>query len=335
MYKSIASNSPVTRERDEANKLELPLEKAGTMTETLSDNRFLNKVVVITGAGGSFGRDGCLFFAKRGAKIAALDLNASSLAETVAMLNEDCPDADIIALEADVTSVESIRTVMEQIVEKFGSIDMLWNNAGYQGEIKPTLDYDPADFARVMEINVTGMFIVLQAAGRQMAKQDSGGSIVNTASVAGLRGTPAMVAYVSSKAAVLGMTGELLFVRACVCVCVFATNLQPQANSSYIVSTSKDLAPYNIRVNAVSPALIGPGYMWTRQNEMHAASGSPYFATNPEIVATGKINSVPMKRLGTVCEVIKSVAFLLSDDASYTTGVNLVIDGGMSGGLKA
>ena len=116
---------------------------------------------------------------------------------------------------------------------------------------------------------------------------------------------------------------------------MFATNLQPQANSSYIVSTSKDLAPYNIRVNAVSPALIGPGYMWTRQNELHAASGSPYFATNPEIVATGKINSVPMKRLGTVCEVIKSVAFLLSDDASYTTGVNLVIDGGMSGGLKA
>jgi 2-dehydro-3-deoxy-L-rhamnonate dehydrogenase (NAD+) len=88
-------------------------------------------------------------------------------------------------------------------------------------------------------------------------------------------------------------------------------------------------------VNAVSPALIGPGYMWTRQNELHAASGSPYFATNPEIVATGKINSVPMKRLGTVNEVIKSVAFLLSDDASYTTGVNLVIDGGMSGGLKA
>jgi NAD(P)-dependent dehydrogenase (short-subunit alcohol dehydrogenase family) len=75
--------------------------------------------------------------------------------------------------------------------------------------------------------------------------------------------------------------------------------------------------------------------MWTRQNELHAASGSPYFASNPEIVAAGKINSVPMKRLGTVEEVIKSVAFLLSDEASYTTGVNLVIDGGMSGGLKA
>lgn len=73
----------------------------------------------------------------------------------------------------------------------------------------------------------------------------------DTASVAGLRGTPAMVAYASSKAAVLAMT----------------------------VSTSKDLAPFKIRVNAVSPALIGPGYMWTRQNELHAQSGSPYFDT--------------------------------------------------------
>lgn len=272
-----------------------------------TDIRFLGKTVVITGAGGNFGREGCIFFAKCGAKIAALDKNAKALQETVDKVNEAVPDAELVALECDVTSPESVQSVMDQVVEKLETIDMLWNNAGYQGEIKPTLDYDPTDFAQVMNINVTGMFIVLQSVARQMAKQETGGSIVNTSSVAGLRGTPAMVAYVSSKAAVLGMT----------------------------VSTSKDLAPHNIRVNAVSPALIGPGYMWTRQNELHAASGSPYFATNPEIVATGKINSVPMKRLGTVSEVLKSVAFLLSDDASYTTGVNLVVDGGMSGGLKA
>lgn len=272
-----------------------------------SGTRFAGKTVVITGAGGNFGREGCIFFAKEGAKVAALDKNTTALAETIAELNEKVPDAEFVSLECDVTSPESVHSVMDQVVEKFATIDMLWNNAGYQGEIKPTLEYDPADFARVMNINVTGMFIVLQSAARQMARQEKGGSIVNTASVAGLRGTPAMVAYASSKAAVLGMT----------------------------VSTSKDLAPHNIRVNAVSPALIGPGYMWTRQNELHAASGSPYFATNPEVVATGKINSVPMKRLGTVSEVLKSVAFLLSEEASYTTGVNLVIDGGMSGGLKA
>lgn len=153
-----------------------------------------------------------------------------------------------------------------------------------------------------------GMFIVMQAVAKQMAKQGGGGySIVNTASVAGLRGTPAMVAYASSKAAVLAMT----------------------------VTASKDLAPYGIRVNAVSPALIGPGMMWDRQNKLHAKSGSPYFDSDPEKVAKAKISGVPMKRLGTVEEVVKSVSFLLSEDSSYTTGTNLVIDGGMSSGLKA
>lgn len=100
------------------------------------------------------------------------------------------------------------------------------------------------------------------------------------------------------------------------------------------VSTAKDLAPHGIRINAVSPALIGPGFMWTRQNELHASSGSPYFSSDPEEVAKGKIGGVPMKRLGTIDEVAKSVAYLLSDDSSYTTGTNLVVDGGLSAGLK-
>ena len=97
-----------------------------------------------------------------------------------------------------------------------------------------------------MVIFLPGMFIVLQTVAKHMSelyKSDPKKrfSIVNTSSVAGLRGTPAMVAYSSSKAAVLAMT----------------------------VSASKDLAPFGIRVNSVSPALIGPGYMWTRQNELH------------------------------------------------------------------
>ena len=101
---------------------------------------------------------------------------------------------------------------------QFGGIDCLWNNAGYQGQIKPTLEYDPADFATVMNINVTGMFIVLQAVGKVMAKQETGGTIVNTASVAGIGCTPAMVAYASSKAAVLAMTVSSAKVREYDCV---------------------------------------------------------------------------------------------------------------------
>lgn len=263
----------------------------------------------MTGAGGNFGRDGCLYFAKRGAKVAALDNNMTALEETVKSVKDQVPNATIVHHSCDVTDASSVRIAIDDIAEALGSIDLLWNNAGYQGHIKPTLEYDPADFAMVMNINVTGMFIVLQAVAKKMAaqgKKDTLYSIVNTSSVAGLRGTPAMCAYASSKAAVLSMT----------------------------ISTSKDLAVHGIRVNAVSPALIGPGYMWDRQNELHAQSGSTYFATDPAVVAQNKINGVPLKRLGSVQEVIQSVAFLLSEQASYTTGTNLVVDGGMSSGLR-
>ena len=116
-----------------------------------------------------------------------------------------------------------------------------------------------------------------------------------------------MVGYASSKAAVLSLT----------------------------VCAAKEWAPHRIRVNALSPALIGPGPLWERQNALHAAVGAPYFADTPAAVAAAKIGSVPLQRLGSAEEVVRSVAFLLSEDASYTTGINLTVDGGMSAGLKA
>lgn len=278
------------------------------------DTRFKDKHIVITGAGGNFGREGCVFFSSRGAKITALDLNKSSLAVTKDIIKGKDAEAQIECFDCNVTDAASVQSAIDQAVEKFGVPHMLWNNAGYQGEIKPTLEYSIADFSNVMNINVTGMFTVLQTVAKKMADEkpsDTGSSshpysIVNTASVAAMRGTPAMIAYASSKAAILAMT----------------------------VSAAKDLGPNGIRVNAISPALIGPGFMWDRQNELHAKSGSPYFATDPDVVAKSKVNSVPMKRLGSIEEVVKSVAYLLSDDSSYTTAFNLVVDGGMSGGLR-
>ena len=218
MYKSSVSNAAVTPQTNKSSVLEKEdsnsrmsdsSQQNTNATIIKDDSRFLDKVIVITGAGGSFGREGCIYFAKRGAKIAALEVNPSTLAETVLELEKSCPGARVCALECNVTSAEAVLRTMESVETQLGPIDMLWNNAGYQGEIKPTLEYDPSDFQKVMDINVTGMFIVLQAVARRMAQEDRGGSIVNTASVAGLRGTPAMVAYVSSKAAVLGMTGTL------------------------------------------------------------------------------------------------------------------------------
>jgi NAD(P)-dependent dehydrogenase (short-subunit alcohol dehydrogenase family) len=270
--------------------------------------RFSGKTVVITGAGGNFGKEGCFYFLRRGARVAAVDKIAKALQEVADEVKELQSKNSGFAYEfetyeCDVTNVEQVSDVVDRIVERFERIDMLWNNAGYQGQIKTTLDYDPVDFGHVMNINVTGMFVVLQAVARKMAATETGGTIVNTASVAGLRGTPGMVAYSSSKAAVFALT----------------------------VATAKDLAPHGIRVNAVSPAFIGPGFMWERQNELHAASGSPYYSNDPKEVAKAKLDSIPMKRLGSMEEVVKTVAFLLSDESSYTTGANLVVDGGVSG----
>ena len=155
-----------------------------------NDQRFCGRAVVITGAGGQFGRAGCLYFARRGCRVAALDVVPDALRETHELLRQEIgSDLDFSAWACDVTSADAVREVVQQIVDRFGgdTIKYLWNNAGYQGMFAKTLDYDPKDFSRVMEINVTGQFIMLQAVARQMIKAGvKGCSIVNTASVAGM-----------------------------------------------------------------------------------------------------------------------------------------------------
>jgi NAD(P)-dependent dehydrogenase (short-subunit alcohol dehydrogenase family) len=118
--------------------------------------------------------------------------------------------------------------------------------------------------------------------------------------MAGGSGAPNMPAYSASKAAVIGLTK----------------------------AAAKDLAPARIRVNAVSPAFVGPGRMWEAQVAGQAAAGTQYYASDPDAVATQMIGMIPMRRYGSVEEVATVVAFLLSDDASYVTGVNIEVSGG-------
>jgi NAD(P)-dependent dehydrogenase (short-subunit alcohol dehydrogenase family) len=284
--------------------------EANFTTMVVDDNRFTGKVIVVTGAGGQLGREGCRYFAKRGARVAAIDRSKAGLKETFNALNQDRTSTkrtfDFKPYVCDVTDPKAMAEVADSVFYRFGRIDYLWNNAGYQGKIKTILDNDPEDFALVMSINVTGMFIVLQCFARKMKEQGGNAAIVNTGSVAGQRGTPGMVGYAASKAAVHAMT----------------------------VCAAKELAQYNIRVNTVSPALIGPGFLWERQNKLHAKIGEPFFSSDAEEVGTAKINSVPMKRLGTPEEVVETVCFLFSKEASYITGVNVNVDGGMNAGMK-
>ena len=143
--------------------------------------RFEGKTIVITGGGGTFGRVGARYFADQGAKVVLVDVNQAALDSVANDVN------GITTCACDVRDP----TQVQAVVDACGRIDLLWNNAGYQGAMKPLLDYPGDDFQRVMDINVVGAFQVLQACAKNMAAH-GGGAIVQTGSVAGLRGTPTM-----------------------------------------------------------------------------------------------------------------------------------------------
>ena len=268
-------------------------------TDTKAYGRFNGKTVIITGAKGDFGQVCSKRMAQEGANIGFLDiLDTESLA---IQFKKDYPDQIFHSFQVDITKEDQAIEVSKEIEKKFKRIDHLFNNAGYQGDFTNTLNYAVDDFRKIIDINVTGAFIMLKTISNIMSKQEPrGGSIVNTASMAGIGATPNMIAYSASKAAVKHMT----------------------------VIAAKDLAPFDIRVNSISPAYIGPGFMWTRQVELQAKAGSVYFSEDPEQVAYQMVDSVPMRRYGSINEVIGPVLFLLSDDSSYLTGIDIKITGG-------
>jgi NAD(P)-dependent dehydrogenase (short-subunit alcohol dehydrogenase family) len=249
--------------------------------------------VLVTGAAGDIGTAIAELLARGGRRLALADHPDSSarLEETV----ERCRllGATATGLTFDVTD-EAAATGS---VRGLGPLAGLVNNAGYQGVFTPVDRYPLEDARRVVEVNVLGAMNVLAAASRAMG---AGGAVVNIASMAGVSGAPNMPAYSASKAAIIGLTK----------------------------AAAKDLAPKGIRVNAVSPAFVGPGRMWDTQVAGQAAVGSQYYSTDPDAVAAQMIEIVPLRRYGTPHEIATVVAFLLSDEASYVTGVNLEVSGG-------
>jgi NAD(P)-dependent dehydrogenase (short-subunit alcohol dehydrogenase family) len=203
--------------------------------------------------------------------------------------------ADAVGVTFSVTDEDAV----ESAIATHGPFAGAVSSAGYQGEFLSVERYPLADARRVLDVNVIGVMAVLASVARSMIQSGKGGSIVNVASMAGVSGAPNMPAYSASKGAVIGLTK----------------------------AAAKDLAPHGIRVNAVSPGFIGPGRMWDAQVASQAEAGGPY-ADNPEQVAAQMIGLVPLGRYGSAEEVAEVVAFLLSDDSSYLTGINLEVSGG-------
>ncbi len=257
-------------------------------------------VAFVTGAAGDIGRATAVVLAQRGWSIAATDhpAGAEALTQTV----DACAaiGAPVWSSTFDVTDSDAVVDAVQRCQSEVGVPRGLFNNAGVQGSFQRVDQYPTRDARAIFDVNVFGVFNVLSAVSAAMVAAGQGGSVVCTASMAGVSGAPNMPAYAASKAAVIGL----------------------------VKSAAKDLAPFGIRVNAVSPAFIGPGRMWDNQVEQQARAGSQYYASDPAATAEQMINSIPMRRFGSLDEVARVVAFLLSDEASYITATNTEIGGG-------
>lgn len=253
---------------------------------------FTGKVAVVTGGANGIGQAVAMGFAARGAKgVVVVDRDAVAGAATVAAIQARGGQAVFCA--ADVTSSADVQGYVKLALATYGSIDCFHNNAGIEGRIATTAEYDEAVFDAVMAVNVKGVFLGLRHVLPVMLKQGSG-AVVNTASVAGLLGSPGMPAYVASKHAVMGLTKV----------------------------AAGEVGPAGIRVNAVCPGPID-----TRMVRDIAKQVSP---NNPDDVALRYAGSIPLRRYGTAEEVANVVLFLCSDLAGNVTGAQYVVDGGRS-----
>lgn len=165
---------------------------------------FKNKTVVITGSGSGIGRSTALLFAEQGANVVVSDINENGGNETVELIKKN--NGNAIFIKCNVAKYEEVENLIQKTVQQFGSIDVAVNNAGIGGRaLKKTAEHTFDDWDNVIAVNQTGVFYCMKLELQQMLKQGSG-SIINIASIAGLRGLSNNLAYVASKHAVVGMT---------------------------------------------------------------------------------------------------------------------------------
>ncbi|MGA7809937.1 SDR family NAD(P)-dependent oxidoreductase [Bradyrhizobium sp.] len=250
--------------------------------------RLDGRIAVVTGAAGVIGSATIGLLAERGARIVAVDRKREELE---AAINALPSSAEALAVVADVTEEDEVADYVRAAVDRFGSVDVFYNNAGIEGEVKPITRYSLEAFRKVIDVNVVGVFLGLKHVLPVMLKQNRG-SIINTASIAGLVGSPQIAVYSASKHAVIGLTK----------------------------SAAWECTGTDVRVNCVCPGLID-SRMLSAILDGRKAGNAP---TPPEKI----VERIPARRLGLASEVASIVAFLASDEASYVSGSAYTVDGG-------
>jgi len=250
--------------------------------------RFVDKIVVVTGGAGAIGQAAVRrFLAEGAAGVAILDQDGGRAEVLVAELGERA-----FAVSADVTEPAAVDKALAAVVDRFGRIDVLFNNAGISGTPAPVYDLPLEEWDRVIRINLRGIFIVQQAVVRIMIAQKQGGAIVNMgSSMAGWDVLPGGSPYTASKHAVVGLTKV----------------------------AALDCAAYGIRVNAICPGVIQTTL------GVPAADQAAFEASTKRFS-----DRIPLRRIGQPEDVAAAVAFLASDDARHVTGVDWLIDGGQT-----
>ena len=248
-----------------------------------------DKVALITGAALGLGKGIAQVYANYGAKLCLVDLS-EALEDTAQELRRDY-GAQVLSIEADVADAGAMEAAVARTVEAYGRLDILASNAGVC-RLAPFESFDPAMRDFHIDVNIKGVWNSCQAAIKQMLK-NGGGNVVIASSVTGdLVADAGEAAYAMTKAAVVGLTKAL----------------------------AVEYADRHIRVNCTQL-----GYARTPMVEKMAQESNP---ADPESVIAGIASSVPMKRLADPKEVGELFAFLASDESSYLTGTQIVIDGG-------
>ncbi|MDR5731193.1 L-iditol 2-dehydrogenase [Caballeronia sp. LZ025] len=252
--------------------------------------RLKDKIAVITGAASGIGEAVARRYLDEGAKLVIVDVkDEQELSQRFA----DASDR-VLALRADVTRREDIERIVASAVERFGGIDILFNNAALF-DMRPILDESWDVYDRLFAVNVKGMFFLMQAVAARMVEQGRGGKIINMSSQAGRRGEALVAHYCATKAAVI----------------------------SYTQSAALALAKERINVNGIAPGVVDTP-MWEQVDALFARYENRPLGEKKRIVG----EEVPLGRMGVPADLTGAALFLASTDSDYITAQTLNVDGG-------